>query len=95
VPARQTHPTCNSGDSAHKLTKGETLDAAEKSHLANCEACMTQVIRLLDKSATGETHDLGTAKDKLVHARPEARKALEHGRQVFEREFGIKQQEHT
>jgi hypothetical protein len=75
-----------------KITTGESLDDAEKSHLAVCEGCLVQVVRVLDESAASETHGLGMAggtNGDLTQARPEAKKALEHGRRVFEREFGI------
>jgi hypothetical protein len=69
-----------------KITTGESLDDAEKSHLAECEGCMSQVVRSLDESAAKEAHGLN---GDVAHARPEAKKALEQGRRVFEREFGI------
>jgi hypothetical protein len=76
-----------------KITTGQSLDDAEKSHLAVCEGCMAQVVRRLDESAATETHGRGMAaggnNGDLTRARPEAKKALEQGRRVFEREFGI------
>jgi hypothetical protein len=76
-----------------KLTKGGSLDSAEKSHLATCEDCMAQVVRMLDESVRSEAHVLGTTaigkNGDLIDARPEAKKALDQGRRVFEREFGI------
>ena len=70
-------------DLVQKLTTGIPLTAAEKSHLAECEDCMVRVVTALDESASRN----GT-KSELNRERPEAMKALEHGRRVFEREFG-------
>jgi hypothetical protein len=76
-----------------KIMAGASLEDAEKSHLALCEACMAEVVRMLDESAASKplSHSMvadGTNGD-LTHARSEAKKALEQGRRVFEREFGI------
>ena len=71
-------------DLVQKLTTGISLNPAEKSHLAECEDCMARVVTALAESAARKgTHNEGSCD------RPEARKALEHGRRVFEREFGI------
>ena len=71
-------------DLVQKLTTGIPLTPAEKSHLAECEDCMVRVVTALDESAARNgTHS------ELSRERPEAMKALEHGRRVFEREFGI------
>ncbi len=67
-----------------KLTTGIPLTPAEKSHLAECEDCMLRVVTALDQSVARN----GT-KNELSRERPEAIKALEQGRKVFEREFGI------
>ena len=67
-----------------KLTTGIPLDAAEKSHLAECEDCMIRVV-----TALGESSARKGTNGKPGRERPEAVKALEHGRKVFEREFGI------
>ena len=76
-----------------RLLIGEPLNDADKSHLAICEDCMAQVVGRLDESATSQAHGLGMTaggtNGDLTHARPEAKKALEQGRRVFEREFGI------
>ena len=76
-----------------KMTMGEALDDAEKSHLSTCEACMAQVVKKLDESSGIRAHGLGMVaigtNGDLTHVRPEAKKALEQGRRVFEREFGI------
>jgi hypothetical protein len=75
-----------------KITTGESLDDAEKSHLAVCDCCIAAVVKTLDKSAASEPHSLGRAAGETngdLTARPEAKKALEQGRRVFEREFGI------
>ncbi len=76
-----------------KLTTGKPLDTAERSHLAECESCMAEVIRILDRSTATEPNAVGgvpgSDNGELNHARPEAKKALEQGRRIFEREFGI------
>jgi hypothetical protein len=75
-----------------KMTTGEHLDEAEKSHLATCESCMHEIVRMLDEAAERE-HGRGmtasATDDELTHLRPELKKALEHGRRVLEREFEI------
>jgi hypothetical protein len=80
-------------DLVRKVTTGESLNDAEKSHLAACEGCMAEVVKTLDEAAAGEPHGLsmaaGGTNGDFSQARPEAKKALEHGRGVFEREFGI------
>jgi hypothetical protein len=81
------------GKLVRKLTAGEPLDAAEKSHLAACEGCMAEAVRALDEAAANGSKGPGLAaggtNGDLSRARPEAQKALEQGRRVFEREFGI------
>jgi hypothetical protein len=76
-----------------KMTTGQALDETEKSHLANCEACMARVVRMLDESARSKAHGtgmvLGRTNGDLTTTRPEAKRALEQGLRVFEREFGI------
>jgi hypothetical protein len=76
-----------------KITRGESLNDVEKSHLAACADCMAEVVRMLDEAATSQTNVLGqpdgTINGDLCRERPEAKKALEQGRRVFEREFGI------
>ena len=82
---------CN--DLVRKLTMGESLEDAEKSHLAVCEACMAEVVKALDEAAKGGSQGSGKfpnlANGELSPVRPEAMRALEQGRRVFEREFGI------
>jgi len=70
-------------DAAKKLMAGESLNATEKSHLADCEECMCQLVTMLDDFR--KTRKNG----ELPHRRPSALKALEKGRQTFQREFGI------
>ena len=84
MATEQNNQICNT--LVQKLTTGVSLDEAEKSHLANCDDCMADVVRKLDE--LGATASAGRNGD-LTHARPSAKKALEHGRSVFEREFGI------
>ena len=80
-------------DLVWKITTSESLNDAEKSHLATCEGCMAEVVKTLDEAVVGEPHGLGMAaggtNGDFSQARPEAKKALENGRKVFEREFGI------
>jgi hypothetical protein len=76
-----------------KIMTGASLEDAEKSHLAVCEACMAEVVRMLDESAASKPLGHGMVADgtngDLTQVRPEAKKALEQGRRVFEGEFGI------
>jgi hypothetical protein len=76
-----------------KLTTGEHLEDGEKAHLATCERCMAEVVKQFDEAATGQRHgpgvNTGETNGGFSRARPEAKKALEQGRRVFEREFGI------
>lgn len=76
-----------------KMTMGECLNADEKAHLAVCEGCLAEIIRTLDDSGTKIPHGSSMTSNELngdcTSARPEAKKAHEHGRQVLEREFGI------
>jgi hypothetical protein len=71
-----------------KIIAGESLDDAEKSHLADCEHCMFQIVATLDTTSANKIH--GEANGAIINARPEATRALERGRLVFEREFGIR-----
>jgi hypothetical protein len=77
-----------------KVTSGEPLDKADKAHLAACEECMFQVVRVLDEAALQKQQAVDTSpgdtNGDLSLVRPEAKRALEHGRRVLEREFGIK-----
>ncbi len=73
-----------------KITSGGRLDETEKAHLAACEECMVQVVRALDEAALRNEAASGAANGHVSRDRLEAASALEHGRQVFEREFGIK-----
>jgi hypothetical protein len=72
----------------------EPLDQADKAHLATCEDCMARVVRALDEQALQEKKcrgaSAGNTNGDLSHVRPEAKRALETGRRVLEREFGIK-----
>lgn len=87
MPTQQNDQMC--GNVVQKLTLGEPLDDAEKTHLATCEDCMAQIVKTLDESAASEANGHAGVNGDLTHARPEAKKALEQGRKVFEREFGI------
>ncbi len=72
-----------------KITSGKPLDGADKAHLAACEDCMAQAVRILDEAAFRNGPTAGT-NGHVSHDRPEAKQALEHAHHVFEREFGIK-----
>ena len=91
MPTQEKDQMCD--NLVQKMTTGNSLDEAEKTHLAKCEVCMAQLVRTLDESTDREAHGLGMAaggtNGDLAHARPEAKKAREHGGKVFEREFGI------
>ncbi len=91
MTTQETDQMC--GNLVRKMTAGESLDDAEKAHLAVGEDCMARVLKALDESATSDPHGNGVVSagtnGDLTRARPEAKKALEHGRSVFAREFGI------
>jgi hypothetical protein len=84
-------PICDS--LIQKITRGIRLDDAEKSHRAGCQACMTRLITALDESAMNAPNSVGISAGVTngngLPERPQAKAALEHGRRVFEREFGI------
>jgi hypothetical protein len=76
-----------------KITSAKPLDDADKAHLAACEDCMDQAVRALDEASLRSGTASGAASDAnghVSHDRLEAKQALENGRRVFEREFGIK-----
>lgn len=82
---QEKNGTCT--DLVLKLTTGKSLNDEEKTHLAGCEDCMARVVNALDERAA-----FGKAAGRngeICEATPEARKALEHGRSVFQREFGL------
>ena len=76
-----------------KKLSGQRLDDKEKIHLFECETCMTELFRRLDEAAEEAKKASGNNGardyDELARTRPEAMRALEHGRRVFAREFGI------
>jgi hypothetical protein len=76
-----------------KLTLGHPLNASEKAHLSQCIGCMRDVIRQLDRMAEGTAPALGgrdgSSDPHLPNPNPEVIQALEHGRRVFAREFGL------
>jgi hypothetical protein len=76
-----------------KKLSGQHLDAAEKEHLIECESCLTELFHRLDQAAELAKKASGNNGarnyDELARTRPEAMRALEHGRRVFAREFGI------
>lgn len=91
MPMQEKDQMCE--NLVRKMTTGESLGDAEKAHLAVCEGCLAEIIRILDELGTKKPHGSGMTPSELngdrAPARPEAKKAREHGRQVFEREFGI------
>jgi hypothetical protein len=76
-----------------KMSSRQHLDAAEKEHLGECEICMAEILRRFDEAAKEAAKSPGSNgasnHDDLDRSRPEALRALEHGRRVFAREFGI------
>jgi PP-loop superfamily ATP-utilizing enzyme len=91
MPTQEKNRACQ--DLVRKLTMGESLEDAEKSHLAVCETCMAEVVKMLDEAAASQTQGPDMALDGTngdsSRARPEAKRALDLGCRVFEREFGI------
>jgi hypothetical protein len=76
-----------------KMLSGQHLDEAEKAHLGECDSCMTELIHRLNQAAKEAKKSSGMNgscnHDDLARSQPEAMRALEHGRRVFAREFGI------
>jgi hypothetical protein len=76
-----------------KKLSGQSLDVAEKEHLIECDTCLVEILRRLDEAAKEAKKSSGNNGarnyDELARSRPEAMRALEHGRRVFAREFGI------
>jgi hypothetical protein len=77
-----------------KFTTREPLDKADKDHLAACEDCMARVVRALEEVALQgkkcQRLTVGETNGESFDVRPEAIQALEGGRRVLEREFGIR-----
>jgi hypothetical protein len=71
-----------------KLLAGTSLVDTERSHLANCESCIAEVVRRLDESAADENGKSGAVNGKLAQSRADAVRAVEHGREVLKRAFG-------
>jgi len=75
-----------------KLTTYVSLNDEEKSHLAACEDCMVRIVQALDESGVVDANGREQSAERngdRSSARPTAINALENGRKVFEREFGI------
>lgn len=76
-----------------KMASGQSLGVEEKAHLIECESCMAELVRRLDHAAEESPAALGkngdSGQDNVAHSRPEAKRAVEHGREVFAREFGL------
>jgi hypothetical protein len=75
---------------------GTALDPQTRAHYAECVHCMTAVTEVLSGNANGTPPGrsavqtrAGSAGQPPAPAEPASR-ALEHGRQVLEREFGIR-----
>ena len=81
---QETNINQKCGSIVNKIAAGHHLAEAEKAHLAECENCMMKLLEALDKRKTAT----GAVSDE-ERARPAAKRALERGRLVFEREFGI------
>ena len=76
-----------------KMLSGQHLDDNEKNHLIDCDNCMDELFRRLNQAAEDAKKASGNNGvrdyEELARTRPEAMRALEHGRRVFAREFGI------
>lgn len=84
---QEEHVIC--GDIVQKLIKGISLDRSEKSHLAACQTCIAEVVERLGDADSTNLSVTKEANGTVAHPTTEAVQALEHGRRVFEREFGI------
>ncbi len=88
MSAQQDEHLC--GAVVAKITSGQPLSPDEKTHLTECEGCMEEVIRQLDQShGNKSTKSVSGSNNGVSHPRNDAQQALEHGRKVFEREFGV------
>ena len=58
MPTQEKNRACL--NLVRKLTTGESLEHAEKSHLAVCETCMAEVVKTLDEAAASAPpgHDI-------------------------------------
>jgi hypothetical protein len=81
----------------NKMALGQSLNATEKAHLSQCAGCMREVVLHLDQAVTTENKEdatdtipTGGAARAATALPEEVRLALEHGRHVLEREFGIR-----
>lgn len=76
-----------------KLTSGESLNAAEKTHLSECDDCMREVVCRLDEIPEEGAISGGKAnngkKELVSPPSPQVVEALERGSRVFAREFGV------
>jgi hypothetical protein len=78
-------PHCRDEILSH-FRDGTPLGPAAREHYAGCADCMTEVTALLSQRAVPRVRTRGGTPSAAV---PDAaRRALEHGRQVFAREFG-------
>jgi hypothetical protein len=76
-----------------KMIQGQPLNAIERTHLSQCAGCMREVVLHLDQMAEDAAALLGTTGESgetvVAYPSPEVIEALEHGRRVFAREFGV------
>jgi len=76
-----------------KLTTDEHLSDAEKAHVVDCEGCMAALVKRIDRTILVQSPfpagSSGVDDSDVDRDRPEAKQALEHGKRVFAREFGI------
>jgi len=81
-----------------QFVNGTALGAEARGHYATCVHCMTAVTEALSRNvagpppprARGAVRTRGTSAGEPAAPPEPARRALEHGRRVLEREFGIR-----
>ena len=87
----EPHPVCSG--LIEKVSSGQRLDAAERGHLMACDTCQAALVEHLDKTAEPEppqpfpVAEVGL--NGVARGSAKAEHALEEGRKVFAREFGL------
>jgi hypothetical protein len=69
---------------------GTPWSAAARAHYAGCLECMTEVTAVLAQQADAMKETRGNSATPAPELPEAAQRALQHGRQVLAREFGIK-----
>ena len=76
-----------------KMSSGRPLDAEEKAHMVECESCIAEIVRRLDRTAEESSKSPGmnrrSGQNDAARSRPDAKRAVEHGHRIFAREFGL------